>query len=447
MIIATDFHFIWTSVALLFFYDRSWVLNNNPLKMKRVQLKEVQEAANQIKELVNISPMDKMLAYSERYKANVFFKREDLQRVRSYKIRGAFNKIKYLVQQKKIQTIVCASAGNHAQGVAQACHFLGVSGVIFMPTTTPKQKINQVEFFGKENIDIKLYGDTFDACYAVALEYSASNSLHFVHPFDDEKIIAGQGTVALEILEQAKQPIDYIFVPVGGGGLVSGIISVFKELSPNTRIIGVEPEGAPSLKTSIKYRKNTELHSIDKFVDGAAVKKIGDLPFQICLDQINEVITVPEGKICSVLLKLYNEKAIVVEPAGALSVAALDYFSEEIKEKNVVCLISGGNNDITRMEEIKERALLYEGLKHYFIVPFPQRPGALREFVVDVLGKDDDITFFEYTKKNNRDRSAAVVGVELKKKEDFAPLVKRMKELGFLGDYLNENPQLFQFLV
>ncbi len=412
-----------------------------------IPITEILEASNKIKDLVKHTPLEKMLNSSERFQANIFFKREDLQRVRSYKIRGAFNKIKYLVETKSIKSVVCASAGNHAQGVAQSCHFLGISGVIFMPTTTPKQKINQVEYFGKDNVEIKLYGDTFDASYAIALEYSQSQQIDFVHPFDDEKIIAGQGTVGLEILQDMQEPIDYIFVPVGGGGLVSGIISVFKELSPKTKVIGIEPEGAPSLKTSLKYGKNTELHSIDKFVDGAAVKKIGDLPFSICKDEIEEVITIPEGKICSVLLKLYNEKAIVAEPAGALSIAALDYFSEEIKGKNVVCVLSGGNNDITRMEEIKERALLFEGLKHYFIVPFPQRAGALKEFVVNVLGANDDITFFEYTKKNNRDRSAAVVGIELKSKEDFAPLVKRMRELGFMGEYLNENQQLFQFLI
>jgi len=419
----------------------------NTNKDPKILLEEIQKAQQNSKQLVKQTPLIKMPNYSVNYQCNLFFKREDLQRVRSYKIRGAFNKIKSLVEEKKVKTIVCASAGNHAQGVAQACNFLGISGIIFMPTTTPMQKIKQVQMFGAENVEVKLYGDTFDACYAIANEYSEAQKHEFVHPFDDEKIIAGQGTVGLELLEQTKKRIDYIFVPVGGGGLVSGVLSVFKELSPNTKIIGVEPEGAPSLKTSLKYGKNTELHSIDKFVDGAAVKRMGDLTFEICKKYIDDVITIPEGKICSILLKLYNEKAIVVEPAGALSIAALDYYKEKIVGKNVVCIVSGGNNDITRMEEIKERALLFEGLKHYFIVPFPQRAGALKEFVVDVLGKNDDITFFEYTKKNNRDRSAAVVGIELKNKDDFAPLVKRMKELGFMGEYLNENPQLFQFLI
>ena len=412
-----------------------------------ITLREIKKAQQNISDLVRHTPLIKMHHFSEKYQANIYFKREDLQRVRSYKIRGAFYKIKDLVAKKEVKTVVCASAGNHAQGVAQACHFLNISAIIFMPTTTPLQKIKQVEMFGKENIEIRLMGDTFDASYDIANEFSQSQNYEFVHPFNDKKIIAGQGTIALELLEDLKETIDYIFVPVGGGGLASGIISVFKEKSPNTKIIGIEPEGAPSLKTSLKKGVNIELQSIDKFVDGAAVKKMGDITFDICQKYIHDVISIPEGKVCSTLLKLYNEKAIVVEPAGALSIAALDFYSDKIKGKNVVCIVSGGNNDISRMEEIKERALLYEGLKHYFIINFPQRAGALKEFVVNVLGENDDITFFEYTKKNSRARSAAVVGIELKSTSDFEPLLKRMEALGFLGEYLNENPQLFQFLI
>jgi threonine dehydratase len=413
----------------------------------RIPLDEIKKARQNIKDLVRHTPLIRMQLFSERYQSDIFFKREDLQRVRSYKIRGAFNKIRSLADSEGIDSVVCASAGNHAQGVAQACQFLNISGVIFMPSTTPMQKIRQVEMFGRDNVEVRLSGDTFDASYALARAYSEKEKIAFVHPFDDELIIAGQGTLALEIFEDSKDPIDYIFVPVGGGGLASGILSVFKELSPETKIIGVEPEGAPSLKRSLEKGKNTELEKIDKFVDGAAVKKMGDKTFVICKEYIDDVVTIPEGKVCSTLLKLYNEKAIVVEPAGALSVAALDLYRDEIRGKQVVCVISGGNNDITRMEEIKERALLFEGLKHYFIVPFPQRAGALKEFVVDVLGENDDITFFEYTKKSSRTTGSAVVGIELKNKKDFDPLVKRMKEKGFFGEYLNENPQLFQFLI
>lgn len=412
-----------------------------------VPLEQVKQAQKRISELVRHTPLIRMPNLSERYGAEIYFKREDLQRVRSYKVRGAFNKISKLIEGRKVDTVVCSSAGNHAQGVAQACHHLGIRGVIFMPTTTPRQKIQQVEMFGRDHIEIRLSGDTYDASYEVAIAFSRSMGFEFVHPFDDPMIVAGQGTVALELLQDATQTIDYILVPVGGGGLISGIISVFRELSPKTKIIAVEPEGAPSLKVSLERGENTELPEIDKFVDGAAVKKMGDLPFSICKGSVDEVVVVPEGKICTILLQLYNEKAIVAEPAGALSVAALDLVSEKIRGKIAVCVISGGNNDISRMEEIKERSLLYEGMKHYFMVSFPQRAGALREFVVNVLGEDDDITYFEYTKKNSRARSSALVGIELKRREDFDPLVNRMKELGFYGDYLNDKPQLFQLLV
>lgn len=412
-----------------------------------VDIGKVEEADARIRALVKHTPLIKMPNFSEQYKAEVYFKREDLQRVRSYKIRGAFNKISSLVEKKGISKVVCASAGNHAQGVAQVCHFLGIKGIIFMPSTTPQQKVQQVEMFGREHIEIQLVGDTYDASYKVAREYSEANRFEFVHPFDDVQIVEGQGTVGLELLKDLKEPLDYLFVPVGGGGLIAGLISVLKERSPQTKIIAVEPEGAPSLKTSLDQGTNTSLDHIEKFVDGAAVKRMGDIPFAICQKGVDEVLVIPEGKICTTLLKLYNEKAIVVEPAGALSVAALDFFKEQIVGKRVACIISGGNNDISRMEEIKERSLLYEGIKHYFMVAFPQRAGALKEFVVEVLGETDDITYFEYAKKNSRARSSAVVGIELKSNRDFDPLLQRMKEKGFYGEYLNDSPQLFQYLI
>mgnify|MGYP003636052576 FL=1 len=316
-----------------------------------------------------------------------------------------------------------------------------------MPSPTPNQKINQVKMFGEEFIEIVIEGDTFDdAFHAAKLECDAKNKT-FIHPFNDEKVIEGQATVGLEILEQTNRKIDYVFVPIGGGGLSSGLSSVFKNLSPETKIIGVEPEGAPSMLTSLNNNKNTFLEKIDPFVDGAAVKKVGDLNFAICQQNLEKVITVPEGKICQTILDLYNKDAIVVEPAGALSVSALDFFADEIKGKNVVCVISGSNNDITRTEEIKERAMLFANLKHYFIVKFPQRAGALKEFVAEILGPNDDITHFEYTKKNNRANGAAVVGLELKSSKDLQPLIQRMKANNFFGDYLNDKPDLFDFLV
>jgi len=269
----------------------------------------------------------------------------------------------------------------------------------------------------------------------------------FIHPFNDEKVIEGQATVGLEILNQSQNPIDYIFIPVGGGGLAAGLSTMFKALSPQTKIIGVEPEGAPSMLTSIQNGAVVELKKIEKFVDGAAVRRVGDKTFEICKENLDDMITVPEGKVCQTILELYNKDAIVVEPAGALSIAALDGYSEKIKGKNVVCLISGSNNDITRTPEIKERALLYASLKHYFIIKFPQRAGALREFVVEILGEDDDITHFEYTKKANRETDVAVVGVQLKSPSDLKPLITKLKLHNFYGDYLNDKPDLFQFLV
>lgn len=412
-----------------------------------ISLEQIYKAQHNIKGVVEHTPLVFMKNFSERYQATVFFKREDLQVVRSYKIRGAYNKIQGLSSEELKSGIVCASAGNHAQGVAYACQKLKVYGTIFMPVTTPHQKIDQVRMFGGSFVEIKLFGDSFDDSQKAAVEFCATNQNTFVHPFDDLEVIAGQGTVGLEILNDSEAPIDYLFMPVGGGGLASGVGTVFKALSPSTKLIGVEPIGAPSLTNSLKKGINTTLDEIDNFVDGAAVKRIGELNFEICKEVLDTTDTICEGLICSTILKVYNENAMVVEPAGALSIAALEDYKEEIKGKTVVCVVSGGNNDITRMEEMKERALFYEGLKHYFIIKFPQRAGALKEFVVDVLGPNDDIAYFEYTKKHNRDKGPAVVGIELDSKDDFEPLVTRMKEKGFLSEYLNEKPELFQFLI
>lgn len=410
-------------------------------------LNEIKQAHKQLKDVVMHTPLSKSVNLSDEFAANIFLKREDLQIVRSYKLRGAYNKISSLKKDEAKNGIVCASAGNHAQGVAYSCNLLGIKGKIFMPTTTSKQKVKQVQLFGKSSVEIILTGDTFDDSYRQALEYATKNKKTFVHPFDDEKVIAGQGTVGLEIVEAMKSPIDYIFVPIGGGGLAAGISTVFKNLSPKTKIIGVEPAGAPSMKTSIKNGRNTTLEQIDKFVDGAAVKRVGDKTFAICKDALHDIILVPEGKVCTTILRLYNEEAVVVEPAGALTIAALDFYKKEIKGKNVVCIVSGSNNDILRTEEIKERSLLYEGLKHYFMIQFPQRPGALREFLNEVLSPGDDITYFQFAKKNNRENGPAIVGLELKNKSDFAILTKRMGQKHIQYTYLNEKEDLFTQLI
>jgi threonine dehydratase len=290
-------------------------------------------------------------------------------------------------------------------------------------------------------------GDTYDDAHRAALEDCQKTGMSFIHPFDDPQIIEGQATVGMEILQDSTETIDYLFVPIGGGGLAAGVGAYIKQISPNTKIIGVEPAGAPSMQKSLEANSVIKLKNIDKFVDGAAVQRVGEITFEICKQVVDQYQSVPEGKICTKILELYNRDAIVIEPAGALSIAALDFYREEIKGKNVVCIVSGSNNDITRTEEIKERSLLYEGLKHYFIVRFPQRAGALRTFVDVVLGPTDDVTHFEYSKKTNREKGPAVIGIEVQKKEDFHGLVKRMDENGFIYEYLNEKPDLFQFLI
>jgi threonine dehydratase len=410
-------------------------------------VKAIKSAAEKLQGIASISPLEEHQRFSDKYHCKMLFKREDLQQVRSYKIRGAYNKISSLTNEETKNGIVCASAGNHAQGVALSCQLLKIKGKIFMPAPTPNQKVEQVKMFGKEFVEVVLIGDTFDDSYHKAIEECEQYNKPLVHPFNDTKVIEGQGTVGLEIIKQSDIPIDYIFIPVGGGGLASGLSSVVKALSPETKIIGVEPAGAPSMSKSIKKGELVQLNKIEKFVDGASVKKVGDLTFEICQKNLDVMTTVHEGKICQTILEMYNKDAIVAEPAGVMSIAALDEFKDEIKGKTVVCLVSGSNNDITRTAEIKERALLYANLKHYFIIKFPQRPGALREFVVDMLGPHDDITHFEYTKKVNRENDVAVVGIQLKTQEDLQPLITKLKAHNFFGDYLNDKPELFQFLV
>lgn len=410
-------------------------------------LNEVRNAKQRLQGVVSETPCNLSMNLSAQFDAQIYLKREDLQMVRSYKIRGAYNKISSLDDTQRNKRIVCASAGNHAQGVAYSCNLLNIQGTIFMPATTPKQKVKQVELFGKDKIEIVLVGDTFDDSYAKAQEYCKDNGGVFVHPFDDEKVIAGQGTIGLEILDQVKAKIDFLILPIGGGGLAAGVSSVFKALSPDTKIIGVEPQGAPSMKTSLEKGQNVTLEQIDKFVDGAAVKRVGDLNFDICKETLDSMILIPEGKVCSTILKLYNEEAMVVEPAGALSIAALDLRKEEIKGKTVVCVVSGSNNDITRTEEIKERSLFYEGLKHYFLIQFPQRPGALKDFVTDVLGPNDDITYFQFSKKNNRESGPAVVGIELKDPNDIESIKSNFDRLHFQYQYLNDDQALFTHLI
>lgn len=410
-------------------------------------MKEAIEAASErLKGVVNHTPLQYSQRLSEKYHAEIYLKREDLQVVRSYKLRGAFNKISSLTETERKRGIVCASAGNHAQGVAYSCKKLGIKGVIFMPGPTPKQKIDQTEMFGDGYVEIILTGDTFDDCQLAALAYADEQRMPFIPPFDDQAIIEGQGTVGVEILRELPG-VELVIMPIGGGGLASGMGDYLRHSKSSITLFGVEPEGAPSMKAALEHGSPITLSSINRFVDGAAVKRVGDLTYRYCSELLDGVRPIPEGKICSTILELYNKDAIVAEPAGALSVAALDFYQDEIKGKKVVCVVSGGNNDIDRMSEIKELSLLYEGLKHYFIVRFPQRPGALRLFVNEVLGPNDDITRFEFIKKTQRERGPALVGIELRQASDYAALVQRMQRHRFDFKEINRDQTLFEYLI
>lgn len=404
------------------------------------------EAAARLKKIVNRTPLTYNHNLSRKYQCDVFLKREDLQVVRSYKLRGAYNMMSSLPKEQLANGVVCASAGNHAQGFAYSCKKLNVQGVVFMPIITPNQKVNQTKMFGDGFVEVKLIGDTFDDCAVAAKQYTVEHGMVFIPPFDDLRIIEGQATVGVEILED-RSDIDYLFVPVGGGGLSAGVGSYFKTFSPKTKIIGLEPEGAPSMYEAMKAGRPVTLENIERFVDGAAVKRVGELTFSICKDVLDDMHLVPEGKVCSTILQLYNEDAIVVEPAGALSIAALDDYADAIKGKTVVCIVSGSNNDIDRMQEIKERSLQYEGLKHYFLIRFAQRPGALKEFVNHVLGPGDDITRFEYMQKHNKETGPALVGIELKSRYDYDNLIQNMNRFHINYTELKQNDNLFGYLV
>lgn len=403
-------------------------------------------AAERLKKIVNRTPLALNHNLSRKYQCNVFLKREDLQVVRSYKLRGAYNMMSSLSEEQLKRGVVCASAGNHAQGFAYSCKKLACKGVVFMPVITPNQKVSQTKMFGEDFIEVKLTGDTYSECAVAAKKYTEEKGMAFIPPFDDYKIIEGQGTVGVEILEEQSK-VDYLFVPVGGGGLSAGVGYYFKTFSPLTKIIGVEPEGAPSMYEAIKAGQPVTLKNIEQFVDGASVNRVGDITFSICKDVLDDMHLIPEGKVCTTILKLYNEDAIVAEPAGAMAIAALDDYAEQIKGKNIVCIVSGGNNDIDRMQEIKERSLQYEGLKHYFLIRFAQRPGALKEFVTHVLGPTDDIARFEYIHKHNKESGPALVGIELQSKKDYESLLKKLDQYHVNYTELKNDDNAFGYLV
>lgn len=412
-----------------------------------ISLKQIEEAAARAEGVVRRTDLFYSARMSEKFGANIYLKREDLQEVRSFKIRGAYNKIKLLTDAQKKHGVVSASTGNHAQGVALSCALLKIKGVIFMPTVTPNQKISKVKHFGGKFVEIKLIGTTFDEAVAASQKYCETHKTAYIHPFDDEQTIAGQGTIGKEIYEQTEGTVDIVIAPIGGGGIVSGIASYLKQKSPKIQVYGAEAEGAASMAHSLEQKKIVPLGKFDTFVDGAAVNAVGKLTFQICKKYLEKVIVVPVGRLCKTMVDLYQSDGIIAEPAGALSIAALSSLRETIKGKTVVCVLSGGNNDLLRYPEIVEKSLVYQGLKHYFLVEFAQKPGQLRQFLNKALGPTDDIVFFEYIKRNARSKGPALIGVELLKKEDLDPLIKKMQELQLRFTEIKTDDPLYSFVL
>ncbi|NDK08896.1 threonine ammonia-lyase IlvA [Candidatus Gracilibacteria bacterium] len=419
-----------------------------------ISLERIIDAKNIFGDFIQTTPLQYSPRLSKKYNAQIYLKREDLNQVRSYKIRGAFYLINSLSEKEKQRGVVCASAGNHAQGFAYSCNKLKIKGTVFMPVTTPEQKVYKTKQFGGKYIDIVLIGDTFDDALKKAREFEKKTKAVFVHPFDDERIIVGQATIGYEIFKQfdekkSKTGIsepDFIICPIGGGGVISGLISYTKLEKKKTKIIGAEPLGACSMKNSIECKTNSTLDSIDVFVDGAAVGRVGDITFDICNNYSLEIVSCPENRISSTILEYLKEDGIVTEPAGALSTDALKDLKEKIEGKVVVLIISGGNFDFERLPELKERSMKYEGLKKYFLVNFPQRPGALKEFL-ECLGKGDDIERFEYLKKSAKNTAPVFIGIKTNDKKNWKNITSNMEKLGFRYKDVTDDELYFSLLV
>ncbi len=392
-----------------------------------VSAADIDAAAERLSTVLEPTPLQLSKRLSDRMGGEVWLKREDLQPVRSYKVRGAYNLISQLPAEVHQAGLVCASAGNHAQGVAYACSLLGAGGTIFVPRTTPRQKLDRIAALGGSYVSIELGGDTYDDAAAAARDYVERTGATMVPPFDHLHTIAGQGTVIREAFSQLGRVPDLVVVPVGGGGLLAGTLSWLGENHPGVRVVGVEPAGAACMAAALKAGRTVELEAVDGFIEGAAVRRAGELTFAIARDAGAEVVAVSEGKVCCEMLDYYQTDGIIAEPAGALTAAALRDSIFAAPGTTTLCILSGGNNDVSRYAEIIERSLVHEGRKHYFLVDFPQEPGALRQFLDEVLGPDDDITLFEYVKRNNRETGPALVGIELGRPEDLAPLMERMR--------------------
>lgn len=408
---------------------------------------DVVVAAQTLGTTVRHTPLDLSLRLSGVRQQEVLLKREDQQVGRSYKVRGAYNFISSLNATQREAGVVAASAGNHAQGVAFACRQLRIHGKIFLPSTTPRQKRDRIADIGGKWIEQVIGGSTFDEAAQASLAYAEEHGATYVHPFDAPLTIAGQGTVVKEIFEQASEPPASVVVPVGGGGLLAGTAIWLREFHPEVTIIGVEPAGAPSMTAALEAGEPVTLNKIDTFADGTAVQRVGDVTFEIVRDLVDEVITVPEGAICTEMLSLYQVEGIIAEPSGALATTAVARFLPDLPDGPIACVVSGGNNDVSRYDEIVERSSVYEGLRHYFLVTFPQEPGVLRHFLEDVLGEGDDIVFFEYVKKNNRETGPALVGLEIEKPENLPRLLESIEKSPLSIEKVEPDSPAFAFLL
>lgn len=412
-----------------------------------VNLGTVREASARLEAIGVRTPLQRNERLSESLRADVFLKREDLQAVRSYKIRGAYNFIAGMPGGPPPAGVVCASAGNHAQGVAWSCRRLGVAGTVFLPLRTPRQKVDRIRRVGGDTVDVRFAGATFDDALCAAVDHAARTGATIVSAFDHPATISGQGTVALEVVDELGAPPDVMVVPVGGGGLVAGIAACLDGLGARTLVVGAEPAGCPSMAASTAAGRPVAIDIEDDFVDGASVRTPGTIPVAVTAELVRELVSVPEGRVCSALLDLYQDDGIVAEPAGALAIAALDDLAARVRGRRVVCVLSGGNNDVARYDEIIERSLVYRGLKHYFIVDFPNQPGSLRRFIDECLGPHDDLTLFEALKQSHREYGAVLVGIELAERAGLEPLLGRMAATGLKIEHVTPGSAVYRYLI
>jgi threonine dehydratase len=406
----------------------------------------IRQSYSRICKYIQNTPLEYNQRLSDLYNCNIYLKREDLQITRSFKIRGAYNKVLKLHNKREVNNVVCASAGNHAQGIAHICNHLNINGHIFLPNGTPNQKISRILKFGGNNIKINMFGDNFNDSLEKAIKYSKKNDFDFVHPFNDYDIINGQGTITHEIFQEITP--DIIMSCVGGGGLISGIINYCNEYNSNCKIYGVEPNNANSMTQALENGCPIKIKDIDTFVDGASVSEIGTKNYDIVSNNINGMLTVNNGELCSDIVDIYQEEGIILEPAGCLSISGLRKIDKQIiKNKNVVCILSGGNNDITRYNEILENKLIFDGLKHYFIIEFNQAPGQLKSFINKVLNDDNDIVRFEYLQKTNKTFGNVLIGIQTNKSDDINIILKKLDKNKFKFTKINQKDLIYNYIV